>query len=121
MAAVPVSTLAIEDRWGMLAAELDADLEETGSPFGRERATLDVVTAELQLSEFDDDQKVMLRVRSRTGRLLNFDMWVPWDDISDATHEYAEVDGALVEHEYDPSKPEEVSRDLGRMVGEAGS
>jgi hypothetical protein len=74
---------------------------------------LDVVSAEWLAPEGDMDAVVELRVRTRDGHVLNLDMPLLLGCITDATSDYDEVDGELVEHQYDMSKPEDVERLFG--------
>jgi hypothetical protein len=57
---------------------------------------------------------VELRVKTKTGRVLCLDMELRWRAITDATDDYDIVDGELVEHHYDLTKPDEIDRFFGR-------
>jgi hypothetical protein len=104
-----------EEQWRVFASEVGAELANPLRTDGS-RWRLDVLSADWFGPEHDEDEKtiVELRVRTVTGRVLCLDMPLEYGGISDATHDYDEVDGKLVEHEYDLGKPEEVARCFGQ-------
>ena len=103
MTATPASPYITVDRWALLAAELDINATVAGPPIGPdEKSKLDVMYAELLLPDGEDEATVILRVKTLAGRVLEFDMPLPWGAIVDATDEYDEVDGELVERELEP-------------------
>lgn len=111
----------LDRQWVELAVALGADGRRARLPLTwsqKETVTLDVVEAKLiqpDVKEYPEDEAiVMLRVKTLAGRVLEFDMALPWAAIVDATDQYDEVDGELVEHDYDFSKPEEIARYFGR-------
>jgi len=103
-----------EGNWSAFAAEVGIEL---ANPPGVEGSygKLDVLSAEWLAPEGDMPAVIELRVKTRTGRVLNFDMVLEYDCISDATADYDEVDGELVEHEYDLTKPQDVARMFGEQ------
>jgi hypothetical protein len=108
-------THTTEEQWRAFASEVGAELANPLRPDGL-RSRLDVLSADWFGPEHDEDEKtiVELCVRTVTGRVLYLDMPLEYGDISDATQDYDEVDGKLVKHEYDLSKPEEVARYFGQ-------
>jgi hypothetical protein len=110
----------LDRQWAELAVELGADPSGTGPALSwshKQTVTLDVVGAKLiqpdVLEDPDDKGIVVLRVRAKTGRVIELEMELPIDSVIDARHDYDLVDGELVKHEYDLSKPEEVARYFG--------
>jgi hypothetical protein len=105
------------EHWRVFASEVGTELANPLSVDGS-RGRLDVLSADWLGPEEDDDEKtiVELRVRTVTGRVLCLDMFLEYGAISDATLDYDEVDGKLVEHEYDLNKPEDVVRFFGKAA-----
>jgi hypothetical protein len=110
-----MKTITIADRWARLARELGVNATVAGSPItDEERSELDVVSAEFVTDH--DKAFVVLRVKTKAGRVLEFDMELPFNAMCDASSDYDEVDGELVEHVLDLTKPAEDARYFGEAV-----
>jgi hypothetical protein len=100
------------ESWRSFANEVGIDLANSAL-LEESRGRLEVLSADWFGPADYDKAIVELRVRTVTGRVLCLDMFLEYGGICDASHDYDEVDGKLVEHKYDLSKPEEVARFYG--------
>lgn len=100
---------AMEAHWKDFASEVGIELASPPDLTGT-YGKLDVLSAQWYAPEGDFEAVVELRIKTQAGRVLYLDMELPYDCILDGTNEYDVVDGELVEHPYDLSKPEEVAR-----------
>jgi hypothetical protein len=111
----PTTALLCEEceKWMAFADEVGIQLAEPGKLLGT-YGLLDVIEAEWYAPEGGMDSVVELRIHTPTGCVLYLDMLLGWAAIADATEWYDRVDGRLVKHEFDLSKPEDAARLFGR-------
>jgi hypothetical protein len=98
--------------WGKFVRDIGIDTSHSPDLWDA-RGTLDVLSAEWLGLEDAEKGLVELRIRTVTDRVLCLDMWLEYGAIVDASDDYDEVDGSLVQHEYDFSKPGQVARFFG--------